>query len=1116
MEFIQLFLLLTAFISCLNSELIKPSNKIASESVAQNLEPSWFEDYSHWHAGTDVIPTDRVPTNDPSRDMAFGSSITINLGPVASSASYDVELTFLNDGNRTQKFLVGNHTLETALVLPWAQVLTKRWSLPSDCVDEKSIKLQLQVIKGPNTIVSAFALFSSDPNAPVIHPVGPPVLPYILPRLTPKPTKVDGINLISLDLGGTWKFSPSAVMNVMDWSDIHVPGEYTLQGFRIPPGSPTTYQRHFDVPAEWLKNMYRVKLKCDGVYSNVTVWLNGYHIGTHLGGFTQFEIDITARIASNGTSNTLTMEVTGQSLADTLASGTRYAAHDLGGITRKIYVFAVPVVNIADIYARTFFTDASYRDAVLSTNLTLANDGNVDFRNINVTLSLSKNVSSPLAVKENIVFPIVHAGSSAVIACNLSVNNPMQWDPEHPHLYDFSITLWSDGVRKGQTTILRIGFRHIEVIGNELMINGRRIKARGSTRHETHPIWGRSLASVPPEGQQWRKDILAFREMNVNYIRTSHYPPAKEFLMAADELGMFVELEMPFCWATGNTGAAALNYTIQAQLETVVTYRNHPSVIVWSLGNESPWTKNFDTSFNHYVKVADSTRPFLFDGGRNTQSANLDIDTVHYPGIGYNPAPYATKKKPTLFGEYNHLNCYNRRELLTDPGVRDNWGFGIAQMWDKVYATKGVLGGCFWAGIDDQFIMPSGKLVGYGEWGLIDNWRRQKPETYIARNVYSPIKVHIPNITESWRPYLIVDNRHDFTDLSEINFNWQVGSYSGSGKATSPPHTINVRLELLNLPDAASGTLILKAIGPQNNIINMWHISLPPVKLPPKAVSSQKIPLKQLVPPTVQVLSDGSLLIKAAKTTWLVGTNGSISAETKAGKILNSGPALMVLPVNSEGGTQLTEKTVIKPFNDPCTGWHTTNLSWHIEGIFAVVQLNGSYDQASGQYQFRFNTAGNVSVLYSFHWISQTTVKPRQMGLVFTLPRELEILSWKRRGQWTTYPDEQIGRAEGINVSANAGPISVSTPSKFWGDDATPMGTNDFRETKHNIFSFSLGEVKSTQTRHFTFISNGTQHGRAWVDAIHSYLLAADLSNEGGNSFAREKVLPQPDRKSVV
>ncbi len=141
---------------------------------------------------------------------------------------------------------------------------------------------------------------------------------------------------------------------------------------------------------------------------------------------------------------------------------------------------------------------------------------------------------------------------------------------------------------------------------------------------------------------------------------------------------------MPFCWASGNVGQAALDYTVQAQLETVLLYRSHPSVVAWSLGNESPWTANFAMSLSvrvwracvctcficspratdylagwlaawlaaqEYVREADNTRPFMFDGGSGAE-AIVDIYTQHYPPLGFDPAPFVTNTHPTLFGEY--------------------------------------------------------------------------------------------------------------------------------------------------------------------------------------------------------------------------------------------------------------------------------------------------------------------------------------------------------------------------------------------------------------------------------------------------------------------------------
>ena len=1109
------------------------SNIISSASAASNTEPSWFDNLQTWFVDTNTIPVSpSIPANSPARSMVFGSPLSFAIYPVNPTSSFSLQAVFLDDGgDRVQSLTVGNTIISSRFSLTPKAIDTLEFNISSDCVIQGRLNFQFNVLAGPNAILSSFVLSSSNMNDPPVLPPKPLIPTHDLPRLTLQPFIINGIEETRVDLNpGPWFFNPSPSSSMLDgllrsklvphinindsnWSSIQVPGEYTLQGFLVPADQPVLYTTSFSIPSSWDSTL-RKKIRFDGIYSNGTVFVNGLFIGNHIGGFTPFELDITASLNPNGQDNNLTILVVSESLADILASGSQYATHNLGGITRKVYLMAVPILSIADVHVITTF-DSTYTTSNLFLNVSVANDGTLSTTDpLIVDIEVSYNGNT--AVTGSIPFSSgISNGTVVFNSINLTISNPILWDPEHPRLYNLTLKLNSE------TVIKRIGFRDIAVIGNQIILNGKSIKARGTTRHETHPLWGRSLFNVQPVGKLWERDITIFRDININYIRTSHYPPAEELMIAADELGMLIELEMPFCWASGNTGSADFNYTVQAQREAMVFNRNHPSVIHWSLGNESPWLTNFDSSLKDYLLEIDSTRPFMFDGGSQQPIPPLQILSVHYPSFD-GPGDYANGTQPTLFGEYAHLNCYNRRELATDPGVRDIWGLGIEKMWELIYQSQGVLGACYWAGIDDIFYMPSGLPVGYGFWGVIDAWRRPKPETFLVRNIYSPVKLAVPTPGSSWAPTLSVENRHDFTALDEVIFTWQIinTGFSGTGQATGAPHTSG-SLILSNLPTDLTGYMQVNATSPRGFLINSWTF---PLSVQRSVKTNRQFPLpssksiyESSSTPSVQELPDGRLFIQDSdgKFSWFVLPDGNIIGNTtlSSGPILTNGPVLMVLAINSEGATQLTENMPpILPFNDPLTSWSISNRSFSIVDTTVEVIVSGSYNgQADGSFIYSFDGSGQVQVEYNFIWKASASIQPRQVGLVFGMPTDLSLLSWERNTPWSSYPSDHIGRPVGILIPANAGPIAGNiTPTTGWNQDQTPLGDNDFRSTKHNITSYSLSSTLSLD-RTLSFLSNGTQHGRAWVEQDGSIsFLAADVSTEGGNPFSRERVLPSP------
>ena len=266
------------------------------------------------------------------------------------------------------------------------------------------------------------------------------------PRLTPAPTSVAGTDQPKLSLNGTWQFNPSPpdgfwktpTPNDSGFSDIEVPAQWAMQGFEVEKAAAAAYWREFTVPPEW--KSHRIKLRCDAVYSDTAVWINGRQAGQHTGGFTPFEFDVT-ELLTIGRKNTIALAVKNDSLADILASGTQYAAHQLGGITRQIYLFAVPNLNITSMHVTTVF-DQDYNDATLQVILELSNESDNDIENAGVEFELTgpKKTSVPIDPAA-VSFVNIAAGDTIKKIVKIPVSQPKKWDAEHPDLYLLKVRL---------------------------------------------------------------------------------------------------------------------------------------------------------------------------------------------------------------------------------------------------------------------------------------------------------------------------------------------------------------------------------------------------------------------------------------------------------------------------------------------------------------------------------------------------------------------------------------------------------------------------------------------------------------------------------------------------
>jgi len=911
-----------------------------------------------------------------------------------------------------------------------------------------------------------------------------------------EPIKVAGVKNPVISLNGDWKFSMTPpenfnenVVNIFEWSDIQVPGECQMQGFAIKHDQPYVYKQRFLVPGDFQGK--QVKLIFYGVYSYARIWVNGEFVRDHFGGFTKWECDIT-KLVKPSEEAILTVEITDRTDDISFASG--YAKHQIGGILRDVELVALPIQNFKKLYFETNF-DENYEkaDLIVFYELTQSTPAKLkveilDNRN-EIVESTENEVSLPV-------------GKLAV-----PVKNPEKWDAEHPVLYTVVTTLIENGVETMKTT-RKIGFREVVVEGNKLLVNGKQVKLRGACRHDIHPLLGRM--TTPDYDKQ---DVLLAKECNMNFIRTSHYPPSEKFLDYCDEYGIYVEDETAVCFvgshrteayrATGaSQDSAGFTARYLSQLEEMVqNHRNHPSVIIWSIGNENVFGSNFIESYK-WVKQNDATRPVIYSyPGQVPDSMKIyDIISMHYPDWKGNLNQYGVLSKgfsspemPMLFDEWAHVACYNNFELKEDPNVRNFWGQSLDSMWTYTFEADGGLGGAIWCMLDETFMLPEnldgfnewwgildpniipasymGPCVGYGEWGIIDTWRRKKPEFWNTKKAYSPTKIYIKQIDnfESGKDLQVpVHNRFDHTNFSELKIVWKYENKSGQLQNVSlEPHTKGELVipankwnpeEKLNLSFYQNDTLLVD----EYNI----QIGKREVKLP----NCENGNLKMIEEENQITISGKNLSLNVNKTTGLLD-NVKVNDEV----IIQAGPIInLKLP-----GRRVQYSTVF--MQDYATNWQLTNFKYEVKNGIAFIQTEVKYDSISAKFNIQIDENGVFNIGYEL----ENNLKEKfvqEAGLKFLMGDNFQKLAWNRDSYFSAYPESHLGAPVGeVDLTLKPKMKYREKPQHDWEMDSKGFYyfglteelpyTNITRSLKENIYSFTL----KTQNSKLEVFSDGKQ-----------------------------------------
>lgn len=556
------------------------------------------------------------------------------------------------------------------------------------------------------------------------------------------------------DYTRTWEFYCSKGQNSGKWKSIEVPSCWELQGFGeytygryytikgAKPSDETGIYRYRFLTPDCEKND-RIKLFFDGVMTDAEVWVNGKSAGQiHQGAFYRFSYDITSLLKTEG-ENLLEVKVAKQSANKSVNAAERRADWWLyGGIYRPVWLEVVPAVSMEH-----FILDAR-ADGSLRASVRMA--GNAEGHMLVVSIRGLKD-GKPLRTlqgKEQVSCPLVTSGRETEFTCKWS--DVKVWNTEAPELYVARLELKDRSGNVIQVREERIGFRTIEFFPQDgIYLNGTRLIVKGINRHSFSVDGGRTTSAAMS-----RQDALLIKEMNMNAVR-SHYPPDEHFLDMCDSLGL-VYIDELSGWHgryDTETGARLIREMVERDV-------NHPSVILWSNGNEGGWNTDNDSLFCKYDKFQRRhvIHPWAdFDG----------LDTHHYPAYLTGVARFTNGYKVFMPTEFMHA--------MYDQGG----GAGLRDFWDRWMTNPMFAGGFIWVFCDEapKRSDRGGVLDSDGSNapdGVVGPRREKEGSFYAIRSQWSPVQIKPLLITEHFDGSFFVSNEYIYTNLKDCRMTYEV------------------------------------------------------------------------------------------------------------------------------------------------------------------------------------------------------------------------------------------------------------------------------------------------------------------------------------------------------
>ena len=881
-----------------------------------------------------------------------------------------------------------------------------------------------------------------------------------------------------MSLNGPWSFqfctSPESVptqfldpnFNDSEWTSIEVPSNWTLQGFDRPhytnvqmpfPGDPPDvpsenptglYRRTFSLPEEWAER--RVVVHFGGAESVLYVWLNGQALGLSKDSRLPAEFDLTPHLRPG--TNTLAVMVVRWS------DGTWIEDQDhwfMAGLHREVYLYSTAPAYLSDLRVRAEL-DQDLEDGLLGIRAELG--GAIEAENrVRLQLELfdprGKSVFRQPRIVEFAVSGNPYLFQGRFADHIEEVTKPKPWSSEAPHLYTLIASLIDADGSFIESTSIRIGFRRIEIRDRELLINGRPVLIKGVNRHDHHPERGKALTR-----EDLREDVLSIKRWGFNAVRTAHYPNDPFFYDLCDEYGLYVvdeaNIEAHARLAEICLDDRYAHAFFDRALRMVQRDKNHPSIIIWSLGNESGYGPIHDAMAG-WIRQTDPTRPVQYEGALQFRLDNAGLATdIVCPMYSPIDAIVDWSKKtqdtrPLILCEYAH--------------AMGNSCGSLADYWDAFRQNPGLQGGFIWDWKDQGLDWVDGH--GRAGWAYGGDFGDQPHDANFCINGLTapdgtphPALFEWKKVSQSIRveankrtPHRIrIHNERDFTDLKDLEGRWHLNS---DGKVIQTG-----RLPRLSIPPGRSECFDLPLdkkkmlAGAEHHLTIQFHtrkdqpwapkghcVAWEQLEVTPKRKAPRRKGVIRQAIRSLERRSEPLSVQESQGTAQVTGLDILAEFDLNRGQLTSfqwQNQTLLAAPLKLNVFRAPTDNDGVKAWAVPEHRALGRWLAWgldHLEAkICAPVEIQQKREGAveiRTQHQmllhgpesipeedrtisqtsvFRFETNGGLHLHVDFKVGKSLDDLPR-LGLEWTLPAGFQHLEWFGRGPHETYADRRAG-----------------------------------------------------------------------------------------------------------